>query len=109
MPAFLPPASWRVSSGVLYDQGVVPMNKNQAKLRSSSTTTRGTPRQRTPKDLSRDLRLQALNDLPPNRLEQVLVRRLRRMSDTQRRDVIARRQLLPDDARREYILDLLSQ
>ena len=83
--------------------------KSIAKLNKASTTTRGTPRRRAPKGLAQDLRYQALKELPTDTLERMLRRKLGRMSPDKRLDVEAQLRSLSSEARREFVLRILSE
>ena len=83
--------------------------KSMAKLTKASTTTRGTPRRRSPKGLAQDLRYQALKELPTETLEKMLRRKLAKLSQDKRLDVEAQLHHLKQDDRREFVRHFLSE
>ena len=71
-------------------------------------TTRGTPRQRTPKGFWANTRYEILAGLPPELVEEALQRKLRRFPLSKRERVVAVREGLNGEERREVVLVLLS-
>ena len=78
-------------------------------LKRAATTTRGTPRQRTPNGFAQDLRLRVLKELPAAALDRALQGKLKRMSVAERDETEAQLNALSGDPRRDFIIRLLSQ